>query len=227
MKKKMIVIEVMILLCFGVFAVYFHWASQAKHVTFEDLMAEMYPDQDVEVIAEMLFSISDARRWDLPGLTSDVLDRLERMEVKKDPTQQMRMVYLSLQDHEIIVYYLEFVKQFAQLSDYVLTIHHPVAIPFDEIIHELEIMEFHDIAQQLKLGNFSLEHAHTTTLVTISDSVDEFIKDELKDYLFVQLIEQDVIIFVHESELYLVISQNGTFEIVLPQTMSFEDLIHG
>jgi|GEM_PF-1927751 len=225
MKKKMIVIEVIILLCFGTFTVYFHWASQAKHVEMDEIVAEIYAGHHVDIIAEMSMTIGDARQWDLPGLSDEVLNRFERVEVKLDPTQQIKMIYASCQGVEYIIYYVEFVRRDAVLSDYVHVVDHPMEMTFHEIIDHLREKDYVNISNALQMNMFYMAHAHTTELKTISDALNTYIENAMHDVIFFHLMEEDAIIFMYRGDVYLVISHNGSYDIVLPEPMSFDDFI--
>lgn len=227
MKKKMIIVEIVLLLAMGAYAIYMNWAKQPKRIEFDDIIAEIYFGDTADVIAEISFTIDDARKWNLPGLTDDIIDRFEKNEVKLDPTQQMKMTYASLHGTEILVYYTQFVRRDAALSDYVSVHVDPMDLTFDVIIDTLVDEEYQEIASALEDGLFFIEHAHTTSLITISSDMNAFIKDEMSDVLFFHLEAEDTVIFVYDGDLYVVVLQNGNYEMILPEVMSFEEWIIG
>jgi len=227
MKKKMIIVEIVLLLAMGAYAIYMNWAKQPKRVEFDDIISEIYFGDTADVIAEMSFTIDDARKWDLPGLSDDILDRFEEHEVKLDPTQQMKMTYASLHGTEMLVYYTEFVRRDAVLGDYAWVHVGPMDLTFDEIIGTLIDEEYQEIASALEDGLFFIEHAHTTSLITISTEMSAFIKDEMSDVLFFHLETEDTIVFVYDGELYVVVLQNGDYEITYPESITFHEWISG
>lgn len=225
MKKKMIIVEIVLLLAMGAYAIYMNWVKQPKRIEFNDIMADIDFGDTADVIAEISFTIDDARKWNLPGLTDDIIDRFEEHEVKLDPTQQMKMTYASLHGTEMLVYYTQFVRRDAELGDYAWVHVDPMDLTFDMIIDTLIDEEYQEIAVALEDGLFHLEHAHTTSLITISSELSAFIKDFMSDVLFFQLETEDAIVFVYDEDLYVVISQNGNYDIIFPEVMTFDELI--
>ncbi len=227
MKKKMIIVEIVLLLAMGAYAIYMNWAKQPKRIEFNDIMADIYFGGTADVIAEISFTIDDARKWNLPGLTDDIIDRFEKNEVKLDPTQQMKMTYASLHGTEMLVYYTQFVRRDAELGDYAWVHVDPMDLTFDMIIDTLIDEEYQEIASALEEGLFFIEHAHTTSLITISSDMYAFIKDEMSDVLFFHLETEDTVIFVDDGDLYVVVMQNGNYEMIFPEVMTFEEWIIG
>lgn len=227
MKKKMIIVEIVLLLAMGAYAIYMNWAKQPKRIEFHEIIADIYFGDTADVIAEISFTIDDARKWNLPGLTDEIIDRFEKNEVKLDPTQQMKMTYASLHGTEMLVYYTQFVRRDAELGDYASVHVDPMGMTFDMIIDTLIDEEYQEIASALEEGLFFIEHAHTTSLITISSDMNAFIKDEMSDVLFFHLEAEDTVIFVDDGDLYVVVLQNGNYEMILPEVMTFEEWIIG
>ena len=225
MKKKMIMIEIVLLLVIGAYAIYANWAKQPKRVEFDDIIAEIYFGDQAEIIVESSFSIDDARTYDLPGLNDDVLDLFEKVEIKLDPTQQMKMIYASLHGIDMLVYFVEFVRRDAKLGEYVHIVTNPLDISYEDIILSLEEAELSDISEALSEKAFSIAHHNTTQLQSVSTAMGSFINNNMKGVLFFEFHDLDAVLFIYHENIYLVTTQNGEYVIVYPEPMSFNDLM--
>lgn len=225
MKKKMIIVEIVLLLGIGAYAIYSNWAKQPKRVEFDDIIAEVYFGDQADIIVESSFSINDARTYDLPDLSEDVLNRFEHVEIKLDPTQQMKMVYASLHGIDLIVYYVEFVRRDAKLGDYMHIVINPLDISFEDTISSLEDAELTDISEALSERSFSIAHHNTTQLQNVSSAMQTFVHNNMKGVLFFELHDIHAILFIYDGTLYLVVSQNGEYEIIFPESMTFDTFI--
>ncbi len=224
MKKKVMMINSIILIVFLIILGMSYLSIQVIHIDYKDVLKEDYDLEIIETYGSFDVDFDHFLSLELPGVDFNMAVKFNKAPRDKRPDQGIMVNYHLTTDGEKIVYSYPYLMRFQKPIDFVFVIDQPQDKSISDVLDILRgYSEYDLIREDIENLKFDLMTGMGTKINLYEGDFLEVFEAYMTGVLFFELRDQDVIFFSHDDQLYLVVKQNDEYVFVLPNLMTFEE----
>lgn len=224
MKKKVMMINSIILIVFLIILGMSYLSIQVIHIDYKDVLKEDYDLEIIETYGSFDVDFDHFLSLELPGVDFNMAVKFNKAPMDKRPDQGIMVNYHLTTDGEKIVYSYPYLMRFQKPKDFVFVIDQPQDKSISDVLDILRgYSEYDLIREDIENLKFDLMTGMGTKINLYEGDFLEVFEAYMTGVLFFELRDQDVIFFSHDDQLYLVVKQNDEYVFVLPNLMTFEE----
>lgn len=224
MKKKVMMINSIILIVFLIILGMSYLSIQVIHIDYKDVLKEDYDLEIIETYGSFDVDFDHFLSLELPGVDVNMAVKFNKAPMDKRPDQGIMVNYHLTTDGEKIVYRYPYLMRFQKPIDFVFVIDQPQDKSISDVLDILRgYSEYDLIREDIENLKFDLMTGMGTKINLYEGDFLEVFEAYMTGVLFFELRDQDVIFFSYDDQLYLVVKQNDEYVFVLPNLMTFEE----
>ena len=227
MKRKVALIQIVMILGFVGLVILSYFRNQVRHVDWKDVLKKDYDLEVIELIGSFDVDIEQSLTLNLPGFNaSGMIFDLMDAPTKHRPDQGIMVNYVLTNDGEKLIYSYPYILWKQKPKDFVHVVDQPQDLTIGDFLEELsEWPEYQDISDEIASHNFFMTHSYDTSMHGVSHLFHEFMEEYLQGVLFFELTNEDAIFFSYNNEAYVLVRMNDSYVFILPEVMTFDQFM--
>ena len=225
MSRKTFIIGMIIfvvLLYFGG-KLYTSWRNEVLSFEWEDVLAETYELEVIEIYGSFEVPLKDSLDLNLPGYTFGMFWKFLFAPIKEKPEQGVIVNYVLTNDGEKMIFSYPYIYRKQKPEDHVFFVDPPQIQRLDNLVFESDVWEeYSSIKEDIEERKFTMTHSYDTKMNIYFEGFESYMEKHMFNVLFFELTQQEVVFFFYHEDMYVVMRQNDNFMFVIPEVMTFD-----